>query len=254
MNKTWLDKYSDKPILVQKIKKHKSWKKIFKKHSELLNDINEQLDYCMKVAKEGTVVNIYPYPKLLYNTFKLPLKDINIVILGQDPYHGHYKDVPQAMGLSFSVPKTHPIPSSLRNIYNNMKEYKHCDKIPKHGDLTQWVEQGCMLLNTSLTVQEGIPGSHTEYWEKFTDEIIKYISKKRKNIVFLLWGKHAANKKNLIDGKKHKIIITSHPSGHSFAKPLRSYSAPAFKDFDHFGETNKYLKSKDIKPINWNIK
>ena len=201
-------------------------------------------------------IKIYPYPNLLFNAFILtPLSNVKVVILGQDPYHcneiHHDKIIPQAMGLSFSVPKGMKIPSSLQNIYKNLLKYKHIEIKPNHGNLSFWAYQGCLMLNTSLTVQHSYPNSHSKYWLPFTDKIIKYISNKLNNIVFVLWGNPALNKLNLIDQNKHKIIISSHPSGLSYNKKLKNYDS--FENTDHFGEINKYLKEKNKKQIIWQV-
>ena len=131
-----------------------------------------------------------------------------------------------------------------------MKNYGHIEEIPKHGNLESWAKQGVLLLNTSLTVQHGYPNSHTMKWEKFTDAVIKYISDNKDKVVFVLWGSPALQKLTLIDkDKKHKIIVSSHPSGLSCHKPLRQY--PAFMNYDHFGEINDYLKENKKKTIKW---
>jgi len=159
----------------------------------------------------------------------------------------------QAMGLSFSVPYNFAIPSSLQNIYKNLQKYGHIRKIPNHGNLSFWATQGCLLLNTSLTVYEGADNKncHQSIWTKFTDNIIKYISDTNDYVVFVLWGAHAMSKCKFIDLDKHDAIISSHPSGLSADKPLSNYSS--FNTYDHFGQINKLLQKHNKKPIIWQL-
>lgn len=187
-------------------------------------------------------VDIYPYPDLVYLAFKLTRFDnLNVVIIGQDPYFNSEKGIPQAMGLSYSVPLGINIPSSLDNIYKNMMKFGHISTYPKHGNLEFLAYQGCLFLNTALTVTNGEKNSHSSWWVWFTDDIIKNISSTKKDIIFVLWGSFALEKLQLIDTNKHQVIISSHPSGLSFNKPLKNY--PAFKDNDHFGQINSFLKN-----------
>lgn len=249
--KTWTETFPN-TIDVTSLKINNSWKKIFKnkENTKILQTVNVLLNE--QLEKE----EIFPHPELLFDAFnKTPFKDIKVVILGQDPYHNcinhitktDTKIVPQAMGLSFSVPKEFKIPSSLKNIYKNLQKYNHITEIPKNGNLEEWANQGCLLLNTSLTVKKSCPNIHTKIWTPFTDSIIKHISDKHNNIVFILWGAPALKKLKLIDDKKHKIVISSHPSGLSCYKTLKEY--PAFMNNDCFGETNKYLKELKQKEI-----
>lgn len=232
------------------------WKEVFEnviEHKNLLK-IEKYLSHALLIT-EGKV-KIYPYPELIYNAFYLtPLDDIKVVFLGQDPYHQNEihngKLIPQAMGLSFSVPVGMKIPSSLKNIYNNLLKFKHIDESPVHGNLSKWANRGCLMLNTSLTVQHGHAGSHCKFWRDITDQIISYISMKKENIVFILWGKPALNKLDLIDSTKHKAIISSHPSGLSFTHKLGKY--PSFAENDHFGQINDFLEKKKIPKIDWKL-
>jgi len=184
---------------------------------------------------------IYPQGHLIFNAFELaPWESVKVVIIGQDPYH----QPGQAMGLSFSVPKNIQIPPSLRNIYKEINRDLGV-AIPKHGDLTTWAKQGVLLLNSILTVEANKPASHKNFgWEIFTDAAIKNISDNKENIVFMLWGNHAQNKKSLIDSKKHLILESRHPS------PLAGNS---FVGNNHFSTCNKYLVSKNLKEIAWEI-
>ena len=248
--KNWNDYFKNDKIDISKLTIHKSWKKFIKQeqNKDYWEKINKDLSSCKNLNK------IYPYPELIFNAFNLtPLNEIKVVILGQDPYHNHIlhnkKIVPEAMGLSFSVPIGFTIPSSLNNIYENLMKYKQIVYKPKHGNLTSWAYQGCMMLNTSLTVECNCPNIHTNIWKEFTDNVIKYISSKCNNIVFVLWGSYALSKMNLIDQDKHKIIVSSHPSGLSYNKKLRTY--PAFSEFNHFGTINRYLKKHNKPTIIW---
>jgi len=185
---------------------------------------------------------IYPEPKNIFKALELcPFDQVKVVILGQDPYHGP----DQAMGLSFSVLKKTTIPPSLKNIYKEIEsdigEPSTC--LPS-GDLSSWAEQGVLLLNSVLTVESGEPGSHAKKgWEEFTDEIVKKVSNKKENIVFLLWGSYAQKKGEQIDREKHLVLETSHPS------PLGVYRG--FNGCKHFSRCNEYLQNQNKKPIVW---
>lgn len=195
----------------------------------------------LKVSEQRKNGTVYPPEDLVFNAFeKTPLEDLRVVILGQDPYHGEN----QAMGLSFSVPKSQKkLPPSLKNIYKEV--YKDdLSKMPKSGDLSFWAEQGVFLLNSTLTVSAKNPNSHADFgWQVFTDNCIRYISKNKKNVVFLLWGNFAHKKITLIDEKKHKIITTAHPS------PFSAHRG--FLGSDCFNDANKYLESVGLKTIQW---
>ncbi|ARF09478.1 uracil-DNA glycosylase [Indivirus ILV1] len=242
---SWVEKFPDYNVDLNIFPINDTYKEFY--NGELfknnIDKLNKYLSYCLNFSN-GTV-NIFPYPDLVFNALNAtPLDKIKIVILGQDPYHDsrdiNNHIIPQAMGLSFSVPEGMPIPSSLQNIYKNLLKFKHITKIPKHGNLSFWAYQGCLMLNTILTVQKGCPDGHKKKWIELTDSLIKFISDNTKNIVFMLWGKNAYEKHNLIDDEKHKIIISSHPSGLSCATKFKSYEC--FNNEDHFGKANKYLK------------
>lgn len=184
---------------------------------------------------------IYPDMHDIFNSMKVtPFSEIKAVILGQDPYH----EKGQAMGLSFSVPKGIEKPPSLVNIY---KEISSETGVPPRtdGDLTGWAKQGVLLLNTVLTVRAHQANSHKgKGWELFTDGIIKKISDYKSGVVFLLWGGNARSKKSLIDGSKHLILESAHPS------PLSAYNG--FFGNGHFIKTNEYLIKQGKTPIDWN--
>lgn len=186
---------------------------------------------------------IYPKPSQMFNAFNLtPLSEVKVVILGQDPYHGPG----QAMGLSFSVPKTIPKPPSLNNILKEM-----ADDIgtlpPRHGDLTHWAKQGVLLLNASLTVEEGNAGSHQgKGWEQFTDAVIEAVNKHTTNTVFILWGSKAKQKGKYIDTEKHLILTAVHPS------PLAA-NRGGFFGSKPFSKANDYLVQHGKSAIDWQL-
>ncbi len=183
---------------------------------------------------------IFPAPKNIFNAFELcPFDEVKVVILGQDPYHGHG----QAHGLSFSVPDGEKIPPSLRNIYKEIKADIGTET-PESGNLEHWAKQGVLLLNATLTVEAGQPGSHQNLgWEMFTDAVIRTISDQKEHVVFLLWGKYAQAKVSLIDENKHLILQAPHPS------PFSAHTG--FFGCKHFSKTNAYLEEQKLKNIAW---
>jgi uracil-DNA glycosylase len=193
------------------------------------------------VEKKNQGIVIYPPGPLIFNAFNLtPVKKVKVVILGQDPYHGPG----EAMGLCFSVPKGTRIPPSLLNIYKELEEDVGC-KIPDHGDLTEWANQGVFLLNAMLTVEHKRPGSHKDIgWQTFTDHVIHKLSSETEGLIFLLWGRFAQSKAPLIDQLKHYVLTAAHPS------PL---ARNAFFGSKHFSKTNQLLQTMDKAPINWQL-
>ena len=203
--------------------------------------IEEIISFLKQNYKNGK--EIFPKPSLIFNAFNYSdFENIKVVILGQDPYHGNG----QAHGLSFSVPKTVPLPPSLKNIYKELSTDLEIQVDYKNGNLEKWAKQGVFLLNSTLTVEKNKPFSHSKIgWERFTSKVIEILSKKRKNLVFILWGKHAQNKIKIIDHKEHLIIKSPHPS------PLSLYRG--FFGSRPFSKTNKYLRSKNIEEVNWSM-
>jgi uracil-DNA glycosylase len=219
------------------VKIEESWKKVLA--DEFDKSYFKQISKHLKTEKSQGKT-IYPPGPLIFNAFKhTPVENVKVVILGQDPYHGPG----QAMGLSFSVPKGVPPPPSLVNIFKEL----HSDvgvPIPKSGDLTKWADEGVMLLNASLTVRAGEPMSHSKIgWHIFTDCVISKISELKKNVVFLLWGRFAQEKRELIGTKKHHILKAAHPS------PLSAKHG--FFGCRHFSKTNTYLMEHGVDPIDW---
>ena len=183
---------------------------------------------------------IYPPAKECFQALDVvEFKDVKACILGQDPYHGEG----QAHGLSFSVKKHKTPPPSLVNIYKELKSDLNIP-IASHGYLLAWARQGVLMLNSTLTVRRGQPASHRDQgWEQFTDKIISILSKEREDIVFLLWGRFATQKAELIDASKHCILTSPHPS------PFSAHQG--FFGCKHFSKANAYLESKGISPIDW---
>lgn len=186
---------------------------------------------------------IYPPKKDVFNAFKYcPLNKVKIVILGQDPYHGHG----QAHGLSFSVNKGVALPPSLRNIYKELQTDVGFLQ-PDHGDLSEWSIQGVLLLNDVLTVKAGKAGSHQKLgWEEFTENVISYLSENKNDLVFLLWGNHAIKKGKNINRTKHLVLTSGHPS------PMSANQGKWFGN-KHFSQANTYLISKEQQPVNWQL-
>ena len=187
-------------------------------------------------------INIFPPNPSIFRALELVhFFETKVLILGQDPYHG----LGQANGLSFSVNKENNIPPSLKNIFLELKNDLNIP-ISSHGDLTSWAEQKILLLNSVLTVEEGMPNSHQEIgWEKLTNKIISQLSE-RGSMIFVLWGKSAQKKYNLINKKQNNILIAPHPS------PLSAYRG--FFGCKHFSKINEILKENGSGEINWRLK
>lgn len=216
---------------------HKSWKPYLNKEFDkpyfktLVDFIKEEYHH----------YTCYPPGKAIFNAFNYcAFDDVNVVILGQDPYHG----VGQANGLCFSVKKGTPHPPSLKNIFKEL-ETDIGKPYPEHGDLSHWATQGVLLLNATLTVRAKNAGSHQKKgWEIFTDAIIKSISDNKENVIFLLWGGYAKQKIKLINTEKHSILTSGHPS------PLSANRGYWFKN-GHFSKVNTLLTNTNKNPIVW---
>lgn len=191
------------------------------------------------LVAEKQQYTIYPPGKQIFAAFDdTPFDQVEVVILGQDPYHGEG----QANGLCFSVSDGIKPPPSLVNIFKELKTDLGCD-LPKTGNLESWAKQGVFLLNATLTVRANTAGSHqNKGWEEFTNSVIKTLSDKKEGLVFLLWGNYAKAKAELIDANKHLVLTAAHPS------PL---ARGAFFGCKHFSKTNDYLIKKNKKPIDW---
>ena len=183
----------------------------------------------------------FPPSRLVFNAFNLcPFNEVKVVIMGQDPYH----EPGQAMGLSFSVPEGVAIPPSLQNIFKEIQADLG-KPLPTSGDLTRWASQGVLLLNATLTVQAHAPNSHQGLgWSVFTDAAIRALSAHREHLVFMLWGGYARSKRSLIDGQRHLILESVHPS------PLSANRGGWFGNH-HFSRCNAYLRSHGLTEIDW---
>lgn len=213
---------------------HTSWKEIlleeFSKtyYLKLENMINDSY-------QEG---NVYPPQDKIFRALQLPFSEVKVLILGQDPYHGPG----QANGLAFAINQGMPLPGSLKNIFKEVK--KEFGISPDNSDLTGWADQGVLLLNSILTVKSASPASHQKWgWQNFTDAIISSLSKREEPLAFMLWGAYAKGKVELIDGSKHLILETSHPS------PLSVYQG--FSGCNHFKLANDWLEKNKKEPICW---
>lgn len=192
------------------------------------------------IKKEYQTYLCYPQWEEIFETFKITsLSKVKVVILGQDPYHQPH----QAHGLAFSVKTNTTLPPSLKNIFQELKNDLNIDK-GNDGNLASWASQGVLLLNTTLTVRESQPNSHLQYqWVTFTDDVLSFLNLNCTDLVFILWGKNARNKKKLITAEKHFIIESVHPS------PLSAYNG--FFNSKPFSKTNDWLTSKNKTPIKW---
>ncbi len=214
-----------------------SWEKYLNHHINS-NEFKNLLSF---IKREYNNHICYPKKQLIFSALNnCPFNKIKLVILGQDPYHNPN----QANGYAFSVHDDEKIPPSLTNIFIEIEDDLNVKK-DRNGDLSVWANQGVLMLNSTLTVRKNKPGSHkNKGWEKFTDEIIKLISLKKNNIVFMLWGNYAKNKISLIDNKKHLILTSGHPS------PLSANRGLWFGN-KHFSKANNYLKTNHIDKIDW---
>lgn len=201
------------------------------RHRELLAEVERRR------SKE----TVYPPPGQELQALQTPFAAVRVVILGQDPYHGPG----QAQGLAFSVPDDTRTPPSLVNIFKEIQTDIY-DGEPQEfsSDLSRWAEQGVLLLNTSLTVAAGRAGSHAKLgWAELTDDIIRALSEKREHLVFMLWGRHAQAKRELIDAERHCLLLAAHPS------PLSARNG--FFGCRHFSQANRYLQRHGRQPIRW---
>ncbi|MDI9338676.1 MAG: uracil-DNA glycosylase [Alphaproteobacteria bacterium] len=214
-------------------------------HEVLKDEFNKPyfLELVAKIKAEKSLNKIiYPSGKDIFKCFELtPFHAVKVVIIGQDPYHNPH----QAMGLCFSVAQGVALPPSLKNIFKELHDDLNVP-FPKSGDLTPWARQGILLLNSILTVRHHEPASHSGYgWEIFTQTVIEKISSLRSNVVFVLWGNYAIQKKKFIDMNKHVILTAPHPS------PLSAYQG--FMGCKHFSKINDYLIKINTEPIHWQL-
>lgn len=213
-----------------------SWKEQLEE--EFSKPYFEQLISFVKGEYQNQMV--YPPGSLIFSAFDhCSFSDVRVVIVGQDPYHGQG----QANGLCFSVAEGVRFPPSLQNIFKELQS--DVGKLfPSSGDLTRWADQGVLLLNATLTVRASTPGSHqNKGWEEFTDAVLRQVSSKRENVVFILWGAYAQKKGAFLDADKHLVLKAPHPS------PFSAHSG--FFGSKHFSKTNQYLGSKGLTTIEW---
>lgn len=211
----------------------------------ILNEEFQQSYYLQlreQLKQEYGRYTVYPDMYHLFEAFKLtPYHQVRVVILGQDPYH----NPGQAHGLAFSVSPGTRVPPSLQNIYKELESELGC-KIPDNGYLVGWAEQGVLLLNTSLSVRKNNPNSHKDLgWHLLTDQVIRKLNEREEGIVFLLWGRNAIDKKNLINGPQHLVLTAPHPSPFSARR--------GFFGCGHFIKTNEFLMKRYGKAIDWQI-
>ncbi|TMP38621.1 uracil-DNA glycosylase [Pseudoalteromonas rubra] len=201
----------------------------------------DTLNYVAERRAQG--VTVYPPQEQVFEAFKVTAFDqVKVVILGQDPYHGPN----QAHGLCFSVLPGVKAPPSLANMYKELAQDIPGFQIPNHGYLLPWAEQGVLLLNTVLTVEQGQAHSHKHLgWERFTDAVIAQLNQHSEGVVFLLWGAHAQKKGKAIDQQRHHVLHAPHPS------PLSAHRG--FFGCQHFSQTNTLLQSMGKTPINWQV-
>lgn len=201
-------------------------------------------EFLLEEKRRGAV--IYPPGPLIFNAFNhTPFDKVKVVILGQDPYHGPG----QAHGLCFSVQRGVPPPPSLQNMFKELQDDLRDHggfRIPDHGNLEKWADQGVFLLNATLTVRAGAAASHAgKGWEEFTAAAVRRLSEKREGLVFLLWGRHAQAKEPLIDRARHHVLKAAHPS------PLSAHNG--FFGCRHFSKANELLRKAGKEPIDWQI-
>jgi len=222
-----------------RVKLENSWKAVLQ--DEFEQPYMKQLGEFLRREKAAGKVIYPPGPMIFQALNSTPLERVRVVILGQDPYHG----ASQAHGLCFSVQPGVAPPPSLQNIFKELKRDLNLD-IPSHGYLQHWADQGVLMLNTSLTVEQGVAGSHAKMgWQRLTDRIIEVISEKRSDVVFLLWGAHAQSKAKLIDPTRHLLLKSVHPS------PLSAHRG--FIGNGHFSRVNQFLKQRGLEPIDWKL-
>ncbi len=223
----------------KKIQLHESWLNHLESTFQS-QDMQQLHDFLLQEKSRGK--QLYPPGPLIFNALNsTPLDHVKVVILGQDPYHGPG----QAHGLSFSVPQGIKTPPSLQNIYKEIaRDMGH--PIPAHGCLQSWTDQGVLLLNSVLTVEDSKAASHQKQgWEQFTDRIIQLIGEQRQHVVYMLWGRYAQDKGCFIDQDNNLVLTSTHPS------PLSAYRG--FLGCGHFSQANAYLKKHDIDGVDWRV-
>ncbi len=221
------------------IKLHPEW--LAALESEFEKDHMRKLRAFLLARKQAGAVVYPPGPQIFNALDSTPLSKVKVVILGQDPYHGPG----QAHGLCFSVQHGVRPPPSLVNVFKELNADLGVP-IPSHGCLQAWADRGVLLLNTSLTVEQGNAGAHQgKGWEPFTDAVVKVVNEQRDNVVFMLWGSHAQKKGADIDRKRHLALTAPHPS------PLSAHRG--FLGCRHFSKANEWLKNRGHEAVDWRI-
>lgn len=220
-----------------------SWHQVLQE--ELAQPYVAQLAAFVERERRFGSTPVYPPSELVFNAFQTtPFDDVNVLIVGQDPYHGPG----QAHGLSFSVPVGVPPPPSLQNIFKEIQSDIGLER-PSHGCLLSWAKQGVMLLNSTLTVRQGEPMSHHKNgWERFTDAVITKLANRKKPLVFVLWGKSAQDKCKTLNSIKHSHLVLSAPHPSPFS------AHQGFFGCKHFSKINEFLESQGSPSISWEIK
>ena len=220
-----------------------SWEAVFKNAENEIKDVSDILEENKKVHKNRRLPNNCD----VFRAFQItPLHKVKVVMFGQDPYASIKSDgTPVATGLAFSVSKGTPIPSSLRNIFKELKASVSDFRTPSHGNLTSWSVQGVLLLNSCLTVREGEPDCFKQIWEGFLKKVINAILEANPNCIFVAWGKNAQKIAKKFVGERATILESSHPSGLSCNR--------GFLGCKHFPQINELLIERKYKPIDWNL-
>ena len=214
------------------------------------NAFIDSLDCIRRIDKKisNTAGRVVPNREDIFQCFNCNINDVKVVIIGQDPYYNVIEGNPVAVGYSFSTRRGNNVPASLRNIYTEInKDYPEFE-IPHHGDLTNWVKEGVLLLNSSLTTLQGYPNSHAGLWDEFIYQVLRLLSSRHKHIIFLLWGNNSQKLvKSILSANRHYFLESSHPSPMSY-----KYKWNSFEGCEHFKQTNELLLKIGKSPINWN--
>lgn len=220
-----------------------NWKSILEQNLDI-EEINKNINQEYKTYYPE--IKIFPPNNLIFSAFNyFNFEDLNVVIIGQDVYHNERNGTAEANGLCFSVSKGIPKPPSLNNLFKELNNDLNIP-IPEHGNLESWAAQGILLLNCALTVRQKKPGSHYKYWKKYSDNLIQYISNHKDNVIYILLGNFAKNKKSLINCNKNYIIEANHPS------PL-SANRGGFFGSKIYSKTNQILEQLNKNKINWKL-
>jgi uracil-DNA glycosylase len=272
--KSWDKAFPDKKVLLRSLLTNEHWDDFMDTVDNTKETIIRGIEKRLGEFLLAGNMTIVPRAELVFSAFNTcSPEDIQVVIIGQDPYPGAQKIgtrmIPDATGLSFSGPVGLPVPLSCKNIFNNLIKYKHMTSYPKDGSLGLWAMQGVFMINAALTNFYTEKGAHTGLWQKFTEKLIAYLNTECKNIVFMVWGASAHKLCKILNEDNHCIITSSHPSPLSFMKEMTggsyvtkkkqlgganaSKTYPPFESVDHFGKANAYLKSVNKTPIIWDL-